>query len=293
MATLLAIAAVLSFHPVGDALCADTLFVAGRAFGSFEQAARITIGPQGRVYIIDSKKNAVLIFDSKDKDPYVLGGFGWSSTSFDRPTGVTTDGLNIYVSDYGNHRIQRFDRYSNLLSSLFTRDTSYAPARFGYPAGVALTTLGDLLILDSENLRIVEYSSDSRFERDLGGLNTSGGTLEDPVKVCVGGDQYIYALEKKRILEFDYFGNYLGTFGNSLGGDIVGGQATSTGIAVVSADTMYQFDASGALESKLAFSTLIAEEPIRMVRDIAFDATTIYVLTPTRCYPFTIDARIR
>ncbi len=293
MAALLAIAAVLSFHQAGDGPRPDTLFVAGASFGSFEQATRITVGQQGRIYVVDSKKNAVLIFNSKDEDPFILGGYGWNSTTFDRPTGVATDGLNVYVSDFGNHRVQRFDRYSNLLSSLSTRDTSYAPARFGYPTGVALTTLGDLLILDSENLRIVEYSSDSRFERDLGGLNTSGGRLEDPIKVCVGGDQYIYALEKKGIVEFDYFGNYLRTFGNTLSGDIVGGQATSTGVAVVCADTLFQFDATGALESRMAFSTLIAEESIRVVQDIAFDARTMYVLTPTRCYLFTIDARVR
>lgn len=293
MAALLALVGLFLAEPVEAGRPGDTIFVAGASFGSFEQATRIMIGPQGWIYIVDAKTNAVLIFKTANDSPFILGGYGWSSSSFDRPSGVATDGLNIYISDFGNHRIQRFDRYSNLLSSLSTRDTSFAPARFGYPAGVALTTLGDLLILDSENLRIAEFSSDSRFERDFGGLNTSGGQLQDPVKVCVGGDQHIYVLEKKGIVEFDYFGNYIRTFAKGLDGEIVGGEVTALGIAAVCADTLYWFNAEGSLESKTFLSTLIAEEPVHSVRDIAFDAHRMFVLTPTRCQIFSLEIQNR
>ncbi len=289
MATVLAIASLLFLNSAELGGTTDTLFVAGSSFGSFEHATRITIGPQGWIYVVDVKKNAVLIFKSIRETPYELGGYGWSATSFDRPSGVATDGLNAYISDFGNHRVQRFDRYSNLLSSLSTRDTSYAPARFGYPAGVALSTLGDLLILDTENFRIVEFSADSRFERTFGGLSTSGGQLQDPVKVCVGGDQYVYVLEKKGIVEFDYFGNYVRTFATDLSGDIVGGLATSSGVVAVSADTLFWFGTDGTRESTTPLSTLIAEEPVRSVQDIAFDGDRMFVLTTTRCQIFKLE----
>jgi hypothetical protein len=291
MATVLAIVSLLLAQSGGIRSAADTLFVAGNSFGTFEHATRIAIGPQGWIHVVDVKKNAVLIYKSVSEPPFVLGGYGWSTSSFDRPSGVATDGLNTYISDLGNHRIQRFDRYANLISSLSTRDTSYAPARFGYPAGVALTTLGDLLILDSENLRIVEFSANSRFERVFGGLSTSGGQLQDPVKVCVAGDQYVYVLEKKGIVEFDYFGNYVRTFATDMGNEIVGGQATATGVVAVSSDTLYWFNAEGFLESRTNLSTLIAEDPIRLVQDVAFDGNRMYVLTPTRCQIFTLESQ--
>jgi hypothetical protein len=290
MATVLAIASLFLASVDGIRFPADTLFVAGSSFGTFEHASRIAFGPQGWIYIIDVKKNAVLIFKSISEPPFVLGGYGWSTTSFDRPSGVTTDGLNTYISDYGNHRIQRFDRYSNLISSLSTRDTSYAPARFGYPAGVALSTLGELLILDSENLRIVEFSADSRFERVFGGLSASGGQLQDPVKVCVGGDQYVYVLEKKGIVEFDYFGNYVRTFASDLGTEIVGGQATATGVVAVTSDTLYWFNVDGSLESKTILSSLISDWPIHAAQDIALDADRMFLLTATRCQIFRLES---
>ncbi len=293
MATVLAIASLLFGPSTLGRDAADTLFVAGNSFGTFEHATRITVGPQGWIYVVDVRKNAVLIYKSLSQPPFVLGGYGWTTSSFDRPSGIATDGLNAYISDFGNHRIQRFDRYSNLLSSLSTRDTSYAPARFGYPAGVALTTLGDLLILDSENLRVVEFSADSRFERVFGGLSASGGQLQDPVKICVSGDQYVYVLEKKDIVEFDYFGNYVRTFAADLGSEIVGGQALASGIAAVSSDTLYRYNTEGALESKTILSTLIAGEPVRAVQDIAYDGNRLFVLMPTRCQIFTIDSNNR
>lgn len=289
MAALFAVVGLFLAGSGGVGCVGDTLFVAETSFGTFDHATRITINPQGWVYVVDAKKNAVLIFRSTIESPFVLGGYGWSSVTFDRPTAVATDGLNVYVSDYGNHRIQRFDRYSNLLSSLFTRDTTYAPARFGYPEGVALTNIGDLIILDSENLRIVEFSSDSRFERSFGDLNTSGGKLQNPVKVCVEGDQIIYVLEKDRILEFDFFGNYLRTFATDLSGDIVGGQATASGIAVISRDTLYWYDSDGTWKSQTPMTALIGEHPVRSVQDVAFFENHMYVLTPTRCHIFKME----
>ncbi len=290
MATVFAVVGILLAESGRTLSLPDTLLVSETSFGSFDQATRITIGPGGRIYVIDSKINAILIFKSAQDSPTVLGGYGWTAFTFDRPTGIATDGLNIYVSDYGNHRVQRFDRYSNLLSSLSTRDTTYAPAGFGYPTGVALSNQGDLIILDSENLRVVEFSADSRFERDFGGLNTAGGKLQNPIKVCSEGDRYIYVLEKNRILEFDFYGNYLRSFAEDLPGDIVGGQSTSKGIAAVSADTLYWFDADGSLASRIPFGTLIAEEPVKSVQDIAFFGNRLFVLTPHLCFIFKIES---
>jgi DNA-binding beta-propeller fold protein YncE len=290
MAALLAIIGLFVSGFGNSLLPSDTAFVADGSFGAFERATRITVGPQGRIYVIDAGKNAVLIFKSPQASPFILGGYGWTSNTFDRPTGVTTDGLNIYISDYGNHRIQRFDRYSNLISSLSTRDTTYAPARFGYPTGVALTNLGDLLILDSENLRVVEFSVDSRFERNFGDLNTAGGKLQFPIKICPERDKFIYVLEKDRIISFDYYGNYLKTFATGLSADIVGGQSTPNGIVAVSTDTLYWFTSDGLLATKTPIISLIAEQPLRAVQDVAFHDNRLYVLTPHRCEVFTIQS---
>ena len=290
MAAILAVAGLLLADFQGQTNLFDTSFVAETSFGSFEQATRVSVGPQGWIYIIDSKKNAVLVFKSVRDQPSLLGGFGWSSVAFDNPTGLATDGLNVYVSDYGNHRVERFDRYSHLLSTLYTRDTTIAGAQFGYPTGVALTQQGELIILDSENLKVVEFSADSRFERSFGDLNSSGGKLQYPIKVCVQGDEYVYVLEKRRILQFDFFGNFIRTFATELRNEIVGGQAVLTGVSAVSGDTLYEFNETGILVSRIPLATLIGEEPIHGIQDVAFYNNRLFVLTPTRCHVFIMES---
>jgi hypothetical protein len=289
MAAILAVAGLLlGSLPFDSAI--DSIFVEETSFGSFEQATRITVGPQGWIYIIDARKNAVLVFKSVREEPAILGGFGWSASAFDNPTGIATDGLNIYISDYGNHRIQRFDRSSNLISTLFTRDTSFAPARIGYPVSVSLTNMGELLVLDSENLKVVKFSSDSRYERSFGDLTDSGGKLQNPVKLCVAGEQYVYVIEKSRILQFDSFGNYLRSMGTNLPGDIVGGTASADGISIVCRDTLYEFRSDGSVGGITSLATLITETPVRYVQDIAIVGHRLFVLTPHRCHLFTIQS---
>lgn len=289
MATVFALVGIL-FAGLGRTVSVpDTLFLSESSFGSFDEATRITIGPAGRIYVIDSQKNAVVIFKSPQDSPSVLGGYGWTSVTFDRPSGVATDGLNVYVSDFGNHRIQRFDRYSDLISTLYTRDSSYTPAQFGYPAGVALSNQGDLIVLDAENLRVVEFSADSRFEREFGDLNAAGGKLQNPIKVCSDGNQFIYVVEKFKIVEFDFYGNYLRTFAQDLQNEIAGGQTTPNGIAIVSADTLYWFNVDGSLSSKTPFGMLIADGPVASVQDVAFLGDRLFVLTPHRCFIFKME----
>jgi hypothetical protein len=289
MDAVFAVASLFLFLQAGESPT-DTLFVHELTFGKFERATRITLGPQGWIYVVDSRQNTILTFKKPSDLPSILGGFGWSATSFDNPTAVATDGLNLYVSDYGNHRIQRFDRYSNLISSLSTRDTSYAPATIGYPTGVALGNMGDLFVLDSENLKVVKFSADGRFDRAFGDLNVAGGKLESPVKVCVHGDQSVYVLDKNRVLLFDYFGNFVRPIGTSLTAMISGGQDTPEGVAVVSNDTLSFFRSDGALASSVALTTLIADAPIRNVQDVAIAADRIYVLTQERCFVFKMQS---
>ena len=126
----------------------DTMLVEQKTLGSFQRATRLITNPQGWIYVLDSERNLVVLMKGDEGPSSSVGGYGWSSTTFDEPTGLATDGLNVYVADRGNHRLLRFDRSLNFISSFVTRDTSLLAARFGSPLGVALSRLGDLFVLD-------------------------------------------------------------------------------------------------------------------------------------------------
>jgi sugar lactone lactonase YvrE len=264
----------------------DTLLVEVQSLGTFQQAARLTTNPQGWVYVSDTEQNLVLLFRGDETQSVSVGGYGWTSTTFDKPTGFATDGLNLYVSDYGNHRLQRFDRNLNFISSFATRDTSVVEARFGYPLGVALSRLGDLFVLDGENLRVVKFVGNVRFERSFGDIDDQRSRLRQPQKILVGPNDQVYVLEPDRLLEFDYFGHYLRTIGDRSFKNALGFCLVPGGVVVVTHTALFWFNDRGDLARVIQTADLQTRTPLGPMEDVAIAADRLLILTSTRLHIF-------
>jgi hypothetical protein len=255
--------------------------------GSFERATHIIAGKHGAAYVLDADQNKIFIFSDITQTPKSIGGFGWSGGSFDKPTGIATDGINIYVSDYGNHRIQRFDRNFNYISSFSMRDTSDTVLRFGYPLDVALSELGDLFILDGENLRILKFNPQQFFERSFGDINAGKGKLQNPIRLVVTTSR-IFVGEQTRIVVFDYFGNYLSSIGDGVVSALSGFALLENGFLMVSSDTLSWFSRDGIFQRSIPLSHLITGEHIDRIQDIACIGNQLFILSPRRLHIFRI-----
>ena len=279
MAALLAItlflpASFLSYHPTTDSLLQEDYVL-----GSFQSATRLARNPQGWLYVVDAEEHRVYLFTSPAGKPRSVGGLGWGTTSFDHPVGIATDGLSVYVADYYNHRIQRFDRNLNYLSTFSTRETSIAGIRFGFPTGVALSRQGDLFVLETENPRILKFTSQLRFERTFGGIESERGRLQMPIKILTSHDDRVYVLEPHRIVEYDYFGNVLRTIGEGLLHDARGFDVGEQQLLVVSDDTLQWFTRDGRRTKTLPASAIVASVPLVPMRDVVILRDRLLVLT--------------
>ena len=263
----------------------DSVPVEEFSVGSFERATRIFTRTQGAIYVLDADQNKIFVFSDITQPPKSIGGFGWSAGSFDKPTGIATDGINLYVSDYGNHRIQRFDRNLNYLSSFSTRDTSDVVSRFGYPLDVALSELGDLFILDGENLRILKFNPQNFFERSFGDINAGKGKLQNPIRLVVTTSR-IFVGEQTRIVVFDYFGNYLSSIGDGVVSALSGFALLENGFLIVSSDTLLWFSHDGIFQKSIPLSHLITGERIDRIQDIANIRNRLFILSPRRIHVF-------
>ncbi len=263
----------------------DSVPVEEFSVGSFERATRIFTRTQGAIYVLDADQNKIFVFSDITQPPKSIGGFGWSAGSFDKPTGIATDGINLYVSDYGNHRIQRFDRNLNYLSSFSTRDTSDVVSRFGYPLDVALSELGDLFILDGENLRILKFNPQNFFERSFGDINAGKGKLQNPIRLVVTTSR-IFVGEQTRIVVFDYFGNYLSSIGDGVVSALSGFALLENGFLIVSSDTLLWFSHDGIFQKSIPLSRLITGERIERIQDIASIGNRLFILSPRRIHVF-------
>ena len=281
-ALLFAVARVLPSAP-------DTLLTELRSTGEFQRAFRVAISPQGGIYVADADRNQILLVADERTPAVSIGGYGWESSTFDRPTGLATDGLNLFVADHGNHRIQRFDRSLNFVSSFSTRDTSVSALRIGYPLGIALSRSGELFVLDGENLRVVKFGPTLRFERSFGDIDDQRARLRNPLKILVGSNDHVYVLEPDRLLEFDMFGQYLRTVGH---GVIAGAKSfalTKSGFIILSANVVRWFSERGEQVGLVQSQHLITEVPLGPLEDAVLLGDQLYLLTTTRLHVFRVS----
>jgi hypothetical protein len=138
------------------------------------------------------------------------GGHGWAEATFDNPVHIFATPLSIYVADKNNHRIQRFDKDLNPISSLSTRDNDDQNSRFGYPLSCVIAAQGDMFILDSENRRILKFDLFGNFIQNFGGYDYGKYALNNPVAMAVDFNNYLYVVDGKTIFIYDQFGNGIG-----------------------------------------------------------------------------------
>lgn len=103
---------------------------------------------------------------------------------FNRPAGITTDGINLYVADFGNNMIRKVDPTSGAVTLVAGSTTSVAgsvdalhgtDARFNQPTGI--TTDGtNLYVADSGNHIIRKIVISSGAVVTLAGISGSPGS---------------------------------------------------------------------------------------------------------------------
>ena len=170
----------------------------------------IDVDVAGNVYLLSSQENVLRLYDAAFRPMVKIGEAGWDEGRFDRPASVwARNGVDIFVADYGNHRIQRFDRVLNFVSELSTHESDNATQRFGYPTDVALSRLGELFIVDSENQKIVKVNSQNTVVNAFGGYGAGQGRLHTPTRLEIGPGDNIYVIDGERVVAFDAFGNFV------------------------------------------------------------------------------------
>lgn len=176
--------------------------------GGFRNVVAASIDPAGNVYIVDREANMVHKLDRNVFIERSIGGYGWGNHEFDRPSDVWAEnGVDVFVADYGNHRIQRFDRRLSYIGTLETRGTGFEIERFGYPVGVTMNRQGDLYVIDEENLRVVSFGGIDRHRKTFGGLDAGRFRISSPRKIEIYADDLIAIRDGNRLLFFDQFGS--------------------------------------------------------------------------------------
>ena len=157
--------------------------------------------------------------------PYVTHGNVRSAGKFNDPGGIAVDPAgNIYVSDSGNHRIQKFDDEGNFLA-VHQLVGEVGPGEIVYPnppqvaedvpAGIAVAPNGDVWYAERANVigSITRLSSNLNY---LGsGEHSTEAELRHPQALDVDsqGNVWVGDAGHDRVVEFNRRGEYLNAFG--------------------------------------------------------------------------------
>lgn len=183
------------------------VFTLDYAFGNFNSASAFSISSSGFIYVADDGDNSLIKLDTLGNVIKETGGYGWDESAFDLPTDVFATSLIVYISDKQNHRVKSFDKDLNYISALFTREYNNPQERFGYPLSIGLSNMGDLYVLDSENLRILKFDLFGNFIQNFGGFDWGNFSLKNPKKLAVSSDNSIFVIDDSLMIIYDQFGN--------------------------------------------------------------------------------------
>lgn len=184
----------------------QTIIYSGQ-IGSFISAKSFSINSLGYIYVSDVFSNEIIKLDTLGKVIKSIGGYGWKESSFDYPTDVFATPLNIYVSDKNNNRIQLFDKDLNFLSYFSSQNSDDDRIKFNYPICSAVSSQGDIMILDYDNRRILKFNTRWEYESSIGSYESGSYAFVNPKHFTVTNDAKILVVDSNSLLLFDQFGN--------------------------------------------------------------------------------------
>lgn len=177
-------------------------------------SAALFCGPRGittdgtRLYVADTSNNTIRQIVIASRAVTTLAGSAGTrghadgagtAASFDMPYGITTDGINLYVTDAMSSTVRRIviatGAVTTLAGSAGTRghtDGTGSAARLQYPTGI--TTDGTHLFVSDQNMirKIVIATGEVTTLADSGG---GAGLTTDGTKIFVSGAYSIKAIQ--------------------------------------------------------------------------------------------------
>ncbi|MBS1625895.1 MAG: T9SS type A sorting domain-containing protein [Bacteroidetes bacterium] len=262
----------------------------GSGLNQLNQAYGLTLDASGNIYVSDSYNHRVIKFpagsSSATSGTVVAGGNGQGNAAnqLSIPTDVAFDASgNMYVCDFGNHRIQKFPAGSTSATSGTTvaggNGQGNTATQLNDPIGVYVDGSGALYVADQHNHRIQKFpagSTGSTSGTTVAGGNGAGSTatqLYYPNDVIIdgAGAMYVCDYQNSRIQKFP-----VGSSSSTSGTTIAGG--TGSGATQFQRCSRFHIDSYGNM--------YVSDEGNNRIQKIQISnsGTPTYIATTTGIY---------
>ncbi len=194
----------------------------GRSSGLLSGPAGIAADSDGNIFVCDCGNDRIQKFDPAGHFIYEFGSFSWdekntspnnigvsNAAAFNEPVSVALTPKNIFVSERGNNRIQKFDRDANFVLAFGGEGKTLG--RLNAPLGIACDRSNYVWACDSKNDRVQKFDANGNYMLEIGGFGYGSGKFNEPVDISIDSKGNIYVLDSgnKRITKFDEYGNVI------------------------------------------------------------------------------------
>ena len=169
------------------------------------------------------------------------GTYGSGDGQFISPWSIAVDPSgNVFVTDIGTGRIQKFTSTGTFLTSWGGSGTG--DGQFAGPEGIAVDASGNVFIVDLFNNRIQEFDNAGTFLTKWGSFGNGDGQFNEPngIAVDAAGDVFVIEAGNSRIQKFTGAGTFITKWGSAGSGD--GEFEYPTDVAVDGSDNVFVLD---------------------------------------------------
>ena len=182
----------------------------------------LALGQEGRIYVLCRSEAAsqVRTITLDDENLGAFGSKGAGDGQFLWPAGIAVDrDETVYVSDEGQHTINRFDHEGRFLGRWGAHGGG--DGELNRPSGIAFDADDNLYVSDTLNHRVQKFTRDGAFLASFGGYGSGEGELDMPWGVTVDelGDVYVVDWRNDRVQKFSGSGEPVLSIGSSGSGD--------------------------------------------------------------------------
>jgi DNA-binding beta-propeller fold protein YncE len=204
---------ITKFDPDGNVV--EMINDAGDGFNEISQPQGICHNKEGDIYLSDRGNYRVKKLDGNLETITFWGGFGGSGSGYfsmplDCDIYEDEEGQYIFVNEFWNCRVQKFDLNGCLVSLWGTMGRG--SGQFRYPEAIAVDKNGFLYVSDSGNNRVQKFDSDGNFITEWGSHGSGNGEFKRNVGIATdpeGEFVYVVGMGNQRVQKFTSEGLYV------------------------------------------------------------------------------------